>query len=472
MNWEKVAPRLEKLARESSGYAELCDKLSVLLGREISRDAVRRARRKLVDKGYEIPEFQHLFAQSNSDHFDEEKPPTKKRPSANALELMKWATPRQREALKALLRFGSVADAAEELGITPGRVRSLLSEVKRKAARQGWAPANDMDKTIPPGFHAKGVSTYYDKDGKRKGQWVKTAIDQEHKLTLLLDALQTVAEPLKAKSEFVPTPKHSDKDLFCVYPMGDPHLGMYAWAAETGEDFDLEIAESNLVEAVDQLVHVAPSSEECLIVNLGDFFHSDSNDNMTRRSGNPLDVDTRWSKVLAVGIRTMRRCIDKCLEKHKKVNVVCEIGNHDDHSALMLGLCLQQYYENNPRVHIDTSPELFHWFRFGENLIGITHGHNTKPNDLPNIMAHDRKEDWGATSFRYWYTGHIHHDTLKEYPGCIVETFRTLAARDAWHHGKGYRSGRDMKVDVLHREYGRINRHIVGIKQIWGAKKN
>ena len=383
-------------------------------------------------------------------------------------DLLQWATPRQREAVEALANHGSVIDAAEVLGITPGRLRAHLSELKTKAARQGWCPESDMTKIVPEGFHVKGVSTYYGPDGEVRGQWVKSNKDEDLKLTLLMDAVQHLAEPFRGKSTRVREPTDTESDLMCIYPMGDPHLGMYAWAEETGEDFDLQIAERDLVSAVDQLVGLAPKTDEALIINLGDFFHADTQDARTRKSGNPLDTDTRWAKVLAVGIRTMRRCIDRALRKHRIVHVICEIGNHDDHSAIMLALCLQQFYENNPRVKVDTSPQRFHWFRFGENLIGVTHGDGTKARELPGIMANDRKRDWGETTFRYWYTGHIHHDTLKEYPGCIVETFRTLASRDAWHHNAGYRSGRDMKCDVLHRKYGRINRHTVGIRQIWG----
>lgn len=323
-----------------------------------------------------------------------------------------------------------------------------------------------MTKTVPEGYHVKGVSTYYDKHGNVRGQWVKSQKDQEHQIALLLDAVQEISEPFRGQSKKVRAPHKTQKDLMTVYPMGDPHLGMYAWAAETGNDFDLNIAEAHLVAAVDRLVSLAPASDTAVVLNLGDFFHSDSSDNQTRRSGNPLDVDTRWAKVLAVGIRTMRRCIDKALEKHKKVTVINEIGNHDDHSAIVLSLCLDQYYENNPRVTIDTSPSHFHWIRFGACLIGVTHGDNTKPAELPGIMAADRPKDWGATRYRYWYTGHVHHDSLKEFPGCVVETFRTLAPRDAWHHMNGYRAGRDMKCDVLHAKYGRINRHIVGIEQL------
>lgn len=381
-------------------------------------------------------------------------------------ELKKWASPRESEAIEALLQFGSIANAAEKLGVTPSRVRGYLSEARRRAAKKGYSPSHDMTRTVPEGFHVKGVSSFYGKEGALRGQWVKSQKDQEHRFEILMDALQELAEPFKGKSALVEPPKTNEKDLLAVYPMGDPHLGMYSWAEETGQNFDLDIGERNLVAAVDMLVDLAPACEEALIINVGDFFHSDTMDNQTRRSGHALDVDTRWSRVLSVGIKAMRRCIESALRKHKRVRVICEIGNHDDHSAIMLAICLASYYENNPRVQVDVSPAPFHWYRFGENLIGVTHGNNVKPDQLPGIMAHDRKKDWGETSFRYWYTGHIHHDTLKEFPGCIVETFRTLAARDAWHNGKGYRSGQDMKLDVIHRKYGRINRHSVGIEQI------
>jgi hypothetical protein len=55
---------------------------------------------------------------------------------------------------------------------------------------------------------------------------------------------------------------------------------------------------------------------------------------------------------------------------------------------------------------------------------------------------------------------------VKEYSGCKVETFNTLAAKDAWHHGAGYRADRKMVCDVYHTEHGRVLRHEVGIEQL------
>ena len=388
-------------------------------------------------------------------------------PDATTLDTMRpWATDLEREGLDALLAAGSIAAAAERLDMSPRRLRGLLSELERRSAARGWAPASDMVTPQPEGFHVKGVSTLYGADGTVRGQWVKTNRDPEQRLQALMEAMQRIAEPFAGLAEPVPEPPVHDDDLLAVYPMGDPHLGMYAWSLETGNDFDLDIAERNLVAAADLLVDSAPRAAHALVINLGDFFHADNASNQTMRSHHALDVDTRWSKVLGVGIRTMRRIIDRALEKHQHVTVICEIGNHDDHSSIMLALCLANYYAREPRVTVDTSPSKFHWYRFGTCLLGITHGDTVKADKLPGIMACDRPTDWGETVHRKWYTGHVHHDSLKEYPGVTVETFRTLAARDAWHHGAGYRSERDMKCDIWHREDGLVNRHIVGIRKI------
>lgn len=374
----------------------------------------------------------------------------------------------ERECMYALLQHGSIERAAEAMSLTPERLRAHLSELQRRAARRGYAPGSEMTMVQPPGFHVKGVSTQIDANGNVMSQWIKTRTDEEHKLAMLADALRGIADAWPNIAAPVEQPADLDDDLLCVYGIGDPHFGMHAWGEETGRDFDLKIAERNLCSAVDNLVAVAPRARHALIVEVGDFFHADNSSNQTLRSHHALDVDTRWAKVIQVGIRAMRRCIDRALEKHELVTVICEQGNHDDHSAIMLAMCLAQFYEREPRVTIDTSPAKFHWFRFGKVMLGVTHGDSIKPKDMPSVMATDQAKNWGETQYRHFYTGHVHHESLKEFPGCTVETLRTLAATDAWHASKGYRSGRDMKCDVWHRERGLRTRHVIGIAEIEG----
>ena len=309
----------------------------------------------------------------------------------------------------------------------------------------------------------KGTSTLYDEHGKVKLKWVKTdnKFDAE-KVREWLEALAAdlpKAEPAKAIGSY------SDQTL-TILPMGDPHVGLYSWNAETGDDFDLDIATTDLCGAVDRLVKTTPPSKECLIANLGDFYHADNNTGETSRGHNKLDTDTRWAKVLAAGLKAMRQCIASALDHHEKVTVINAIGNHDDHSSLFLSIALANIYENEPRLNIINTPTITHYYRFGKNLIGVHHGHTIKPDKLPLLMATDRPQDWGETTNRLWLCGHIHHLSKKEYQGVIVETFRTLAGRDAWAASMGYKSGRDMNAIVLHKEFGEVARYIVSVEML------
>lgn len=392
--------------------------------------------------------------------------------SADGLpELKKWCTPAQERAIDSLIKHGSITAAAEALKTEPAKLRRWLSEAKRRAARAGWSPEHDMVKPVPDGFHVKGTSTYYDKDGIKKGQWVKTKADEEHRVQMLLDALEKAIEPRKGCLEPIKAPKQSNSDLLVTYPVGDAHTGLYCWGEEVGEDFDLKIAEKLLSDAVDHLVALAPAAENALLINIGDFYHADNSLSRTMRSNHQLDTDTRWSRVLQVGIRMMQRTIDRALEKHKRVTVINEIGNHDDHTSILLSVALSSFYHNEPRVTIDCSPSPFHWYRFGRCLIGTTHGDGPKLHQLPGIMAADKPVDWGETAHRHWYTGHVHSMNVVEYPGVVCESLRTLSPRDAWANRSGYRSGRSMRCDVWHKEHGIINSHTVGVEQLNSKKK-
>jgi metallophosphoesterase superfamily enzyme len=365
----------------------------------------------------------------------------------------------QLRKVEAVLEHGSNRQAAKALGIAPSSVDNTLQSIRKRAAQLGYSPDHDMTRTVPDGFSVSGVSTMYDQDGNVRAQWVKSKAERELLMKLTMESAIAVFSEHDMKVPVISKPKKSMKDYLTVYPMGDPHMGMYAWAEETGTDFDLDIAERNLVTAVERLVDAAPPSEKALIVNVGDFFHSDNQSNRTSRSGHALDVDSRWAKVLRVGIRAMRQCIEAALRKHQQVHVINEIGNHDDHTAQVLTLALSMAYEKNKRVTFDHGPGRFHYYRFHDVFIGVTHGDTVKPDKLGGIMATDNPKDWGDTTRRYWYTGHIHTRNVFEVAGCEVESFRTLAGKDAWTAAMGYRSGRDMYCIVHHKNYGEVERH-------------
>lgn len=384
--------------------------------------------------------------------------------------LLQYATPRQREILEAVIAHGGSRAAGRALGIDITYPSAVYAAVKKKAALGGYAPgASNIAAVSPDGFNVKRLSARFNSEGKPAGGWLISEPDKDRQMEALKQAVADTVADMRGLSQPTPAPEFADADLLTVIPLGDPHFGMLAWAKESGDDFDLEIAERLTVNAVDRLCAMTPATETALLLNLGDFFHADNGSNRTPRGGNELDVDGRFQKIASIGFRAMIRCVDRLLQKHARVIVRNNRGNHDPHQAAMLTIAMEAYYHENDRVTVDANPSGFFYYRFGRTLIGSTHGDGAKLADLPIIMANDRKDDWAQSDFRVWHCGHFHHDQVKEHVGCTVETHRTLAATDAWHSYQGYRSGRDMKAVIYHREFGEMSRVRCGVERLESA---
>ncbi len=375
------------------------------------------------------------------------------------------STDRQRALCESIIKEGSISGGARALGIDAGQASKMMLSVRGRAARAGYSPEHDMIRTVPEGFHVRGTSTLYDGDGKPRLQWVKSSIDHERQAQMMRETIDAMAADLP-RLPAARGPEYANGDLMAVYPLGDPHIGMLSWAQETGIDWDLAIAEAAFRGVFDRLVKTAPHCENAVIVNLGDYFHYDNMEGTTSRSKHSLDTDGRYAKMVQVGVRILRQMISSALEHHRHVRVINATGNHDDTGSLFLSVCLANIYENEPRVTIDQAPAPFHYVQHGRTMFGVHHGHTCKPGQLPGVMAADQPIMWGDTVHRYWYTGHIHHETKKEFPGVVQESFRTVAGRDAYASWGGYRAGQDSKCIVLHKLHGEVERHTVNISQI------
>lgn len=348
---------------------------------------------------------------------------------------------------------GFVSQIAKEFDVSNKTVSKIVN---------GFNFATDKVYAVDGQF-VTGTSVLTDSDGKEILRWTKASRNMTPELArAMVDGFKQELRPAAPK----PKPITVTKDYLAAYVFGDPHIGMYAWKPETGDDFDLDIAERDFKRAIDRLIASTPACEQALFVSLGDLFHSDFLDSKTWRSEHVLDTDGRWSKVVQVVVRTIRYCVERLLKKHRYVTVISAVGNHDDHSSLFLTVLLSHVYQNESRINVLDSPTVKHYYRFGNNLIGVHHGHSIKMHDLPLNMANDRRTDWGETKYRYWYTGHIHHETKKEIGGVLVESFRTLAAKDAYAASHGYDSGRDAKCILLHKDYGEVERHTVNVEMV------
>jgi hypothetical protein len=340
--------------------------------------------------------------------------------------------------------------------VLPGfRISQITSTPNGDFVQQ--KPERGEEWALPDGHSVKGISALVDADGRTIQQWIKT---KEEPSAVDIAAMLKGAFDDVAPAAPVPAPLVSEDDLLTLTPLADFHVGLFAWHRETGANWDLSIAERVIGGALDDLIARTPPSGHAIVLGGGDLLHSDSNENKTAKSGNVLQVDGRYQKVLMTACRLVVRAIDANLARHGHVTVRILPGNHDEHASVAVAYFLLAWYRNEPRVTVDVDPSLFFWFRFGKVLLGATHGHTVKLKDMASIMAHRRAEDWGATVHRFIHGFHIHHSSkyATEGNGVISESHQTPTPQDAWHWGAGFLSGRSMQSISYHREFGEISR--------------
>jgi hypothetical protein len=373
-------------------------------------------------------------------------------------QLLSFATPRQLEVLEAIQKHGSQRAAARALGLNKNAVDGVIKAVKKKAALQGYSPAHDMRHTVPDGFKVKGVSTYYDEEGKPRGQWVKSAADQDRREELIREAIEALKEDIPRLTA-LPAPKESTKSSLCnCYVITDYHLSMLSHSEETGADWDLKIAEKTLLAWFAQAIAQAPSSETAVFAQLSDLLHADGLEPLTPASKHVLDVDTRFYKVVRTVIRLLRQIIDMLLAKHDRVHIVMADANHDPVSQIWLREWLSVLYENESRITVDRSPSPYNAFEFGKVALFFHHGHKRKVANVSEVFAAQFREMFGRTKYAYAHMGHLHSIDVKENNLMVVEQHRTLAAPDAYAARGGWLSGRDAKVITYHRDLGEVSR--------------
>lgn len=395
------------------------------------------------------------------------------------------------EAVDAIVTHGSVSAAARALNVNRSTFEARVIEAKRRGFISTLPPRLMMkgqsilrnkageevarwDKTklagrdaadtfqLPDPKKVTKVSTFLDQQGNVAAQWISEKPDDAERERLWQLYAEKIAGDVKRAAPVKAPKGRSHADLLAVYPVGDHHTGMMAWPDETGDAaYDLKIAEQILRDASRRLIDTCPPCEQALIAFMGDFHHYDSYAAVTPAHKNLLDADGRFPKMVETGVRMVRHVIMAALERHRHVNVIFEGGNHDPATAAFMRILLACLYENEPRVTVDKSPMGCHYFEWRKVLIGTHHGDKIKGEKLPSIMAHDRPAAWGRTAHRVWFTGHVHHESLKSFPGCKVETLEVLPPLDAYAAGAGYRGNRSMKAVVYHGEHGEVERHTV-----------
>ena len=350
-------------------------------------------------------------------------------------------------------------ETAKRLGISERNVYKMIERIKGNAVKRGYSPEHDMTHVVPEGYKVKGVSTYYNEDGKPTGQWVKSATDEERRAQALLEAVENAATALPKFKPAKP-PKQVDENLASLLTITDFHLGMKAWKDSDGDDWDLKIARDVFLNAIHDMLNASPKSGTGILNQLGDFLHWDGLVQVTPTSGHHLTGDDRYSKLVELSISVMTEAVHMMLNNFGRVVVVQAEGNHDLASSVWMRKFIKHRFQEEPRVEVIDNEFPYYAYQHGEIMLGFHHGHKMRMAQLQKLFASEPRfrKLWGASKHAYIHCGHLHHERVLDDAGCTVEQHPTLAARDNYASSHGYVSQRGAKVITYDKSDGEVHR--------------
>jgi len=387
--------------------------------------------------------------------------------------------------LEAYDRLGSAAAAAREMGIVERRAQRIVARARGPAAAPGFEIAQfsetrdqdgnlksrsvrqvpeRVDADAPEGMALRGVSDLEGPQGERMmrwRKWSKAAVRETMAVEELREALSGLRNVYAPQApELVPAPLDAHTaDCWVLYGLPDLHVGLRSYGKETGEDFDLDIAERELCDAFDRLVAFVPVGVPAAsTIFMGDTFHTNSQMPLTAKSGNLLDMDGRWRKVFSTGARIACYMIERAAAAHPEVEVAVIPGNHDPDASRVLDVALSMRYADAPRISVPGTYGHHYFHRHGTCLVGATHGHTMKPERMASMLAEECSEAWAETQHRHMLFGHVHHETAKQVGSVRCESLVAPCARSSYEAAGGYASTRALTAIVYHRTLGEVAR--------------
>ena len=238
----------------------------------------------------------------------------------------------------------------------------------------------------------------------------------------------------------------SDSKYCAVIGSTDLHLG------NMGDlNKQIEYVKEIFYKTFNRLAIYAP--EKVYLIVGSDNLDLDGYNNTTTR-GTPRTPSANWHVIFKEAIKLYIEVISS-LSEEVFVEVVVLPGNHDETLSLALGDVLEAYFTHNVNVHVNNrAEEPRKVVMYYDNLFAFAHGDKGKLRDLPIMIASRFPSQWGLSTTRYFFTGHLHHQYTQEIQGNQIVVLPSIAPEDTWHKEKGYLSNKIMQTWIFHRHDG------------------
>lgn len=227
----------------------------------------------------------------------------------------------------------------------------------------------------------------------------------------------------------------------------DAHIDKLALVTETGYGSSLEENIELFESYFDQLLakELVNNPEVIYFPAGSDFWNTNGLGIPATKKGTPQDVMVKPIISFPLGVRVIRRCIDKA-KQHCLVRVPVIRGNHDDDKTFYLGFTLELLYENDKNVKVDNQRTNRKYYKYGKSIIGFAHGNfeKRKIDEFPARAMIENKNDMSDVDRIEMFLGDIHHKQenkfmrTKDWPGVTMRFLRSIGTTDLYHHDNGY----------------------------------
>ena len=340
------------------------------------------------------------------------------------------------KALELVQVYPTKKEAAEAMGLSVHAFGRRLRKAKDMGLDPALAPA-----PITHGMEFKSTTVQYDSEGNVIQEWRRLLPEAQGLQDFVAGLVESVQG--KGKTSKYKQRKDNQEDVMKEICINDAHIGRLCWGAESGRDYDLEIAKKAVLNAVDIALGSASYGKVTLVFG-GDTMHADNRSARTEKSGHALDMDGRYSKIVGVTRTVMQEAILRCTKSAPEVEVVVISGNHDWHASVCLRHIVDAFFSDCENVSVDMSPAPRVCRTWGNVMMVWAHGDCVRANKWPEVVAAEFPQQWAETKYRFVHLGHIHHrktfatQPIQAMPGVTVEFLDALCTPDSWHCEHGY----------------------------------
>lgn len=268
-----------------------------------------------------------------------------------------------------------------------------------------------------------------------------------------------------------------------VIDLADVHFLKLSVRSETGHTYNRDVAHHRVIEGTKALLRLAhPMGIGRILFVLGnDILHVDTPRTSTT-SGTYQDSDGTIFQGFKDAASALEDAIGECT-RIADVDLVHCMSNHDWLMGWALSQAVAGRLRGNPRVRATEygmSEAHRKYYRFENNLFGLTHGDGAKEEKLYGLMVKEAREHISECSNLYWLLHHVHHKDRKirsefaylrekDHNGMTahisgslmaegghldIEYVRSPSAPDGWHDRNGYVNRQGVECFVYHPTLG------------------